>query len=61
MVSTCCVHCFIEAMSSGSEVPDVVPPPGSAESGSDFDEQLKCLMSRSSTAAPRFARAPLFV
>lgn len=54
------VHCFIEVMSSGSQIPDLVPPLASSDSGSDFDEQLKCLMSHSSTAVPWFACFLLF-
>lgn len=55
------VHCFVEVMSSGPEIPDSVPLLGSSSSGSDVGEQLRCLMSCSSTAIPGFAHFLLVV
>lgn len=42
-------------MSSGPQIPDLVPLPGSSNLSSDADKQLRCLMLCSSTAIPGFA------
>lgn len=55
------VHCFVEMMSSGPQIPDSVPLLGSSHLGSDADKQLRCLMSCSSTAIPGFAHFLLVV